>query len=578
LQREKLQWEKQRKHEETEIMEWTQQAKSFEARLRQREADLKKRELELEKEKAQLLEQYKRVKKLERQGKRREARIEDAKQHLQQQANEHFSTVYTTLQLGLKNQPASLWSPKSPVGCQIDVNAKASARCSISSKAPLPLRLTVSMDLANAPPRQRPNSTATPSPLAQTLLKFGRRHSHLSSSSQTIDVSPNVTESLAQIDDSATSLLSLLKEGKVIDTSSINHLDATSIVPSIVPQSVQQQASEVVNTSAEPVQGNDTCRRRCLALSVLKKGKMIDDSNVNYLGSAVLANTPTNMAKASLQPPLLEPPIPTMHTTPRSSTTSTLKEGKMADVCYIDYLQLSLCLQCTPCKDAPHLCRPSLPTSDDTTMAKLPPQLKPSLLEATVPTAPAISMSITCEINPLKEGKVLDNTILRSCRNCHYRQYYPRCVYCQYHRCRQYQHRGQYRYCRCHYYRQYSRTVTWKAQSLKEEKVSVKILQNSCRYSHCRQNRYRRYYLYRRYYHSRHYYLCCRLCRYKGILQPCVISLPPSDIKKPCQPRPRLDHCMIKEYIDRRHIETILYVVFLTLILVDNDATYFDEY
>jgi hypothetical protein len=56
LQREKLQWEKQRKHEETEITEWTQQAKSFEARLRQREADLKKRELELEKEKAQLLE------------------------------------------------------------------------------------------------------------------------------------------------------------------------------------------------------------------------------------------------------------------------------------------------------------------------------------------------------------------------------------------------------------------------------------------------------------------------------------------------------------------------------------------
>jgi hypothetical protein len=58
---------------------------------------LKKRELELEKEKAQLLEQYKRVKKLERQGKRREPRIEDATQNLQQQANEHFSTVYTTL-------------------------------------------------------------------------------------------------------------------------------------------------------------------------------------------------------------------------------------------------------------------------------------------------------------------------------------------------------------------------------------------------------------------------------------------------------------------------------------------------
>jgi hypothetical protein len=107
-----------------------------------------------------------------------------------------------------------------------------------------------------------------------------------------------------------------LKKGKVIDASSINHSNATSTVPSIVPQSMQQQVSEVVNTSAEPVEGNDSSRTRCLAPLVLKKGKMIDDSNVNYLGSAILINTLTNMAKASLRPQqsLLEPLVPTMQT------------------------------------------------------------------------------------------------------------------------------------------------------------------------------------------------------------------------------------------------------------------------
>jgi hypothetical protein len=83
---------------------------------------LEKTETTLQKEKAQLLEQYKQVKKLERQGKRREARIENIQQQFQQQANEHFSIVYTTLQLGLKAQP----SPQSPpVVCQADVNIKS---------------------------------------------------------------------------------------------------------------------------------------------------------------------------------------------------------------------------------------------------------------------------------------------------------------------------------------------------------------------------------------------------------------------------------------------------------------------
>jgi hypothetical protein len=64
----------------------------------------------------------------------------------------------------------------------------------------------------------------------------------------------------------------------IVDASSINQLDATSTVPTLVPLPVkQQQDSEVVATSSVgPVQGNDTCRVRCPALPVLKEGKMID--------------------------------------------------------------------------------------------------------------------------------------------------------------------------------------------------------------------------------------------------------------------------------------------------------------
>ena len=71
--------------------------------LAKREKELVKHETSLEEEKAKVMEQYKRVKKLERQGKRREERIQRAKERLQQQANEHFSIVYQTLQLGIKS-------------------------------------------------------------------------------------------------------------------------------------------------------------------------------------------------------------------------------------------------------------------------------------------------------------------------------------------------------------------------------------------------------------------------------------------------------------------------------------------
>ena len=74
-----------------------------EQELARREKEVGKREKALEEETKKLSEQYKRVKKLERQGKRREERIEKAKQQLQHQAHEHFSVIYTTLQLGLKS-------------------------------------------------------------------------------------------------------------------------------------------------------------------------------------------------------------------------------------------------------------------------------------------------------------------------------------------------------------------------------------------------------------------------------------------------------------------------------------------
>jgi hypothetical protein len=45
----------------------------------------------------------------------------------------------------------------------------------------------------------------------------------------------------------------------------------------------------------------------------------------------------------------------------------------------------------------------------------------------------------------------------------------------------------------------------------------------------------------------------------------------------PRQPHSRLDLTRIKEFIDQRHIEMLLYIVFLTTMLVDNSTTYFEE-
>ena len=125
LKREKEEWVSYWKRKEEELRKeqkkfeeqkwnWTGELWQKAARLNVREEGitkhekkLAKREVDLEEEKVKVLEQYKRAKKLERQGKRREERIEKAQQHLQYQVNEHFSIVYTTLQLGLKSRSLS---------------------------------------------------------------------------------------------------------------------------------------------------------------------------------------------------------------------------------------------------------------------------------------------------------------------------------------------------------------------------------------------------------------------------------------------------------------------------------------
>ena len=91
------------KEREKEMITRTKEVEKHENELAKREKELAKHEAFLEVEKTKVMEQYKRAKKLERQGKRREERIEKAQQQLQHQANEHFSVVYTTLQLGLQS-------------------------------------------------------------------------------------------------------------------------------------------------------------------------------------------------------------------------------------------------------------------------------------------------------------------------------------------------------------------------------------------------------------------------------------------------------------------------------------------
>ena len=368
----------------------------------------------------------------------------------------------------------------------------------------MPGRITV-------PPSKRPTS----------LLMFGKPSSSPSSSlspSPKLDSSLNVPEYPVPVNHSTTFSAplpsSLSKEEKVIDATSINHLDtATSTAPSLVPLlDKQQQDSEIVVTSVGPVQGNDTCRMRCPALPVLKEGKMIDISAVNcqvlnppgqycHEGTQHLCDLPldtsnTEVAKApsQLRSPLLEAPLPamptTIHVVPlelpqvqqsadvinvpcamldiqgndtghhlRSSTASISKEGKMVDVHRINDLALNT---------SSLRCNLSLRTSD--ILPRLPPQLKPPLLEALIPTMPmspvavvlpsdeqqaavlvAVHQNDNRHVKPsgalkvqqsLKEGKVSD-AFLQSCRHPQCRHYRPRArrSHSRQHHCRYYSRR-----------------------------------------------------------------------------------------------------------------------------------------
>lgn len=140
-QKRKEELRKEQKKFEEQKWKWTGELWQKAARLNVREEGITKHEkklakceADLEEEKVKVLEQYKRVKKLERQSKRREERIEKAKQQLQYHVNEHFSVVYTTLQLGLKS--LSLPSQVPPESCSTPSSLKHTKSSQHSNSIP----------------------------------------------------------------------------------------------------------------------------------------------------------------------------------------------------------------------------------------------------------------------------------------------------------------------------------------------------------------------------------------------------------------------------------------------------------
>ena len=346
LQQERMHWEKEKK-------EWMKHTREVEAELKKSQLKIEEAERTLQEEKTQLLEQYKRVKKLERQGKRREARIEKAQQHSQQQANEHFSNVYTTLQLSL-NQ---LRLQSSTAVRHADVESKGPARRSISSKEPL--RLTLPLDVANdvVPQRQRPTA-ASPSPKRRpvSLLKFGRRHSPSLTVSPEMDPSLDVTE-YAVVNNSVTLPAppspSLSKEEKVIDASSVNHPNGTSTILPVVSLglSQSQQSTEVINTISvtQAIQRNDATSMRSSTISMSKEEKVIDASSVNHPNgtSTILPVVSLGLSQPQQSTEMINTISVTQAiqrndaTSMRSSTVAMLKERKVIDASCVPHPQLN---------------------------------------------------------------------------------------------------------------------------------------------------------------------------------------------------------------------------------------------
>jgi hypothetical protein len=160
---------KEQKKFEEQKWKWTGELWQKAARLNVREEGitkhekkLAKREADLEEEKVKVLEQYKRAKKLERQGKRREERIEKAQQQLQYQVNEHFSIVYTTLQLGLKSRslPTQTFSESSRSA------SSPSSQLVPSSRSP--------DSIASADSQAKPRFLKPAGNYGKPFLKFGK--------------------------------------------------------------------------------------------------------------------------------------------------------------------------------------------------------------------------------------------------------------------------------------------------------------------------------------------------------------------------------------------------------------------
>jgi hypothetical protein len=169
---EKKKFEEQKWKQTGELWQKAAQLNVREYEITKREKELAKREAGLDEETAKVLEQCKRAKKLERQSKRREERI-------QQQANEHFSVVYTTLQLGIKSlQPHTSYT--SPFDSSPASSVLSPSRSSPSLSNAVPFRTSIPSSNNRSSffvfgKVKAPQLFNTPAPVATTALS--KRHS-----------------------------------------------------------------------------------------------------------------------------------------------------------------------------------------------------------------------------------------------------------------------------------------------------------------------------------------------------------------------------------------------------------------
>ena len=236
LERERADWEREK---ELRHQQWLKYEEDCEKWIKKRYALLKKREQEmtlceqemanqekevgkrekaLEEENVKVLEQYKRAKKLERQGKRREERIEKAQQRLQFQANEFFSTIYTTFQLSLSQatQPAQSFRSSTLI---------SSVSASMSSSSPQP---STNIDNTSSSSRLSTNSSSSESSESHSGLRLILLLNSLSSNSWV----PRPRSTISNFNNGPPHSKSLLKFGR--------RLSPISSLPSVLPLSVNE--------------------------------------------------------------------------------------------------------------------------------------------------------------------------------------------------------------------------------------------------------------------------------------------------------------------------------------------------